>query len=310
MIKNIIRIILILSTILLFVQCSGQNNESIVETINIDIDKSVLASEVDLIKSIRILPVEEDSLVHFQWIKKIQESGGDYFILNGTIQEVLMCFTPWSDDELLIQRNTNLFFEGNNFKIALVDREGGLLKKYMPYDEPIIGGGGSHFRLQRFGEYIDYLPRFSDEIYRIEKDSCYKKYDIAFDKPTIEVGTRNPSFDLMGEIFNQSFYESSSMIMAKYIYNQEIFESYYNKKDKTVTTINIYQKQIGQEFMGLNKNVIGFLGEQLVYSTTGLEIHNVIEELDPEGVKISNRDIITSVKEKDDDITYLLFVGF
>jgi len=47
-----------------------------------------------------------------------------------------------------------------------------------------------------------------------------------------------------------------------------------------------------------------------VYTTTGLEIQNVLEELDPEGRKTIYPDVLSSKLAQNESQTFLLFIGF
>lgn len=206
----------------------------------------------------------------------------------------LAAFCPWNMDEYIVSTMTNITSANQNYKINVQDFEESYHKGYLPYSEPVIGGSGGQFQLQKHSSTVSFLPRFSNKIYQISKDTCEPSYNLEFDRPTMPEGVRNVSFEYPNCIFNQKFLESDDLIVFQVIYNELIYETHFSKEHgNSKTVITMYRDVENDDRVSLFP--IGFANERLVYFSNSSEIMNLIRNVDPHLRCISNPEILDSI---------------
>ena len=166
--------------------------------------------------------------------------------------------------------------------------------------EKVVIRNDSYFFLNRMSneqEIIimnsDGLPSFSNNIYHISEDSCFLAFQLVFDKPTIEPGTRISGPDPVEGVYNRSVMENEEFLMVSFLFSGKVYWSFYNKREKTLkTVINPWNESTKRGYLLSNKCL---KGNQVILETTNIDIHELFSKIDPDGTKLLNPEILDTI---------------
>jgi len=273
---------------------TGQGPGEYVSITDFDIDKNrELFYVVDQIKQ-SILIYNRN----FEYVGKLNPV--DKFPFN------LISYNERSNHFVLGKGNSR-FQPDFDYTILKMDYSGNIIGKYLPFDVVISEQFGGSMRMAEIGEYVDYLPSYSNSIYRIDGDSCYELVQFQFSDPVLTYFDFKATRSTENVIFNQSFIESESFLIFNWMFNSEAFFTLVNKENNRVVTYDNIKDTTCH--CGTSLRFINFISkDEVVIEANNLNIRHIISLLDPNGSCIDNAETLNSISDPTDLNEQLLVV--
>ena len=201
-------------------------------------------------------------------------------------------FTPWDSQSIVINSSEIDRKAGKMFNTLSIVKNETAAKMLLNLGEILSDQGGGLFCLQGLADAIDFWPPFSSDIIRINEAGCHPVYHITFDEPTVKPGTLITS-SMHPEVFAQSFYESDSYVLIRFMISNKVYLTFYHKKTHQVTTIqNPWNSKTDEGFLF---HLLGFVGNKLVLNAINLDLREVISKLDPAGSKLADKNMLDKI---------------
>jgi hypothetical protein len=207
----------------------------------------------------------------------------------------------------------NSYIEKENYKIALLDNNLAMIKKFMPYNQKLNDAlvPNTNLPLQRIDNSINIIQSFSNSIYRLKDEKLIEKYKLTYSKASLADFEKNilipkhliltsqkPDLKMISSLFN-GYYTfkgdwketNNYIILQSFDPTGKVFYSIYDKLKKKVL-INAYEltfddkKSLVPSFMTTsfktNEFIAVYPGYMLkpVISKDSKYISNIIDNLE------------------------------
>jgi hypothetical protein len=195
-----------------------------------------------------------------------------------------------------------------NYHMFRMDRSGTVLNKYLPYDEIFGTVFGGSMRMWSVKEAVDYLPGYSNSIFRLENDSCYEAFNFSFDYPTLTYTDYKTTRETNLGIYNQNFCESEDYIIFRWIYQDSYYFTIYDKAhDQVQTFVNPSDPTCN---CGTTFRFVNFIDDNKVVMTAdNTNISYILSQIDADGKRVFNPEAIKDLSNSDELNEQILIIA-
>ena len=140
--------------------------------------------------------------------------------------------------------------------------------------------------------YVDYLPGFSNSIFRIQHDTCFEKYRFEYNVKTLSYSDFRATRDVSDAVYNQRFKESENWL----IFNWGYKTFYFAIIDKKTNHYKVF-KSIRDPSCNCGSllHFIDFVGDQILLEANNLNIKSILSVIDPNNQSNSAIDILNNL---------------
>ncbi len=259
----------------------------------------------------------------------IDEKSGDIFVVDQIKQSILVynnnfvykkSIKPTIDvpfNLLSYAEKTKSFIlnKGNgrlmpdfNYHMFQIDMDGHIIQKLFPYEKIYSTIFGGSMRMWSINESVDYLPGFSNSIFRVKSDTCYEAYRFVSNDPTLSSIDYETTRETNLGIYNQSFIESEKFIIFRWKYQNDSFFTIYDKvNDIAKTFLNSQDPTCG---CGTSYRFTNFIEDnKVIMIANNLNISYILSQIDIHGVKVVNPEAIADLSKGEELNEQILIVA-
>ena len=195
-----------------------------------------------------------------------------------------------------------------NYHMYQMDRNGTVLQKHFPYDEIFGVFLGSPMRMWPVKEAVDYLPGYSNSIFRLSNDTCFEAFNFVFEYPTLTHTDYTATRETNLGINNQSFIESEGFIIFRWIYQHHSYFSVYDKAQDQVQTFNNPSNPTCN--CGSTYRFVNFIDEnKAIMIADNTNISYILFQIDADGKRVVNPEAIKDLSKSDELNEQILIIA-
>lgn len=211
-----------------------------------------------------------------------------------------------SNNNIIVQKDNSKSIPKLNYHIVEFDHTGDLINTYFHYNKITGISFGRLFRLWKINDFIDYLPNYSNTIYRIRNDSIFPVYEFVFDKKCLTYEEWELTHSYEDLVYNRYFFENTNHLIFNYGYNSVFHFTIYNKySNKLISLRNTKDPSCN---CGSLIKIVNFTNNKLVLEAHNLNIIHVLDIIDPERKETINLEVLNNISITGDLAEQILLV--